>query len=125
MEDSHEIISLVFPCLWIYLKTENNGLSEVRKRRKPKWRIHTSSQLKNKTHKNMSIFLDLNSAIFILLLIICSATHIREFRPTWFTRDSPEMYNSFLYKCSVIGNRLSPWVAALCVAQAFYILFMS
>ena len=70
----------------------------------------------------MSIFFDLQTAIFVLLLCICTATHVRVFRPTWFTRESPEMYKSFLYKCWVVGDRLSPWVAGMCVVQACYIL---
>ena len=70
----------------------------------------------------MSVLFSLPSAIFVLLLIICTATHVRAYRPTLYTRSSPEMWKSFLYKCSVVGDRLSPWVAATCALHAFYLL---
>ncbi len=71
----------------------------------------------------MSAFFHFESTIFVLLLLICTATYLRQYRPTLFHRDHTELHKKFLYKCSVLGDRLSPYVAAGCVVVAFRILF--
>lgn len=70
----------------------------------------------------MTVLFDLESTIFVLLLLICTATHIRYFRPTAYNRGSQELYFKFLYKCSVIGDRCSAFVAAACVVMALRVL---
>ena len=72
----------------------------------------------------MSVLFSLQSTIYVLLLLICTATHIRYFRPSLYHRQSRELWKKFLYKCSVIGDRLSPVVAVGCVLVAFRILFI-
>jgi hypothetical protein len=54
---------------------------------------------------------------------VCTATFLRQYRPTLFHRDSSELHWAFLYRCSVIGDRLSPLVAAACVVVALRVLF--
>ncbi|EPY31087.1 protein kish-A [Strigomonas culicis] len=72
----------------------------------------------------MSVLFDFETVVYILVLLICSATYIRQYRPTLFHRDSQELYKKCLYKCSVVGDRLSLWVAAVCVILAFRVLFV-
>ena len=72
----------------------------------------------------MSVLFSLQSTIFVLLLLICTATHVRYFRPSLYHRDSRELWKRFLYKCSVLGDRLSVVVAAGCVVMAMRILFI-
>ena len=60
---------------------------------------------------------------YTMLLTICSATYVRILRPGFFRRDDDKTYRRFLYKCSVIGDRLSPWVSLGCLTMAFRILF--
>lgn len=70
----------------------------------------------------MTVLFDLESTIFVLLLLICTATHVRYFRPTLYNRASQELYLKFLYKCSVIGDRCSVLVAVGCVVMAIRVL---
>ena len=70
----------------------------------------------------MSVLFDLQSTIFVLLLLICTATFIRYYRPSAFTRASEELHLKFMYKCSVIGDRCSPAVAVGCVVMALKVL---
>ena len=70
----------------------------------------------------MSVLFDLESTIFVILLVICTATHVRYFRPSMYCRSSQELYLKFLYKCSVIGDRCSPFVAGACVIMALRVL---
>lgn len=71
----------------------------------------------------MSVLFDIETILYILLLAICTATYLRQFRPTLFHRDSSELYKKFLYKCSVVGDRLSLWVSIACLCLAFKFLF--
>jgi hypothetical protein len=73
----------------------------------------------------MSVLFDLSSSTFVLLLLICTATHVRYFRPSLYTRESPELHKKLLYKCSVLGDRCSAAVAAGCVVMAMHVLFIS
>ena len=71
----------------------------------------------------MSALFSFESTVFMLLLVVCTATFLRQYRPTLFHRDSSELHWAFLYRCSVIGDRLSPLVAAACVVVALRVLF--
>ncbi|CAD2214664.1 hypothetical protein AGDE_03399 [Angomonas deanei] len=73
----------------------------------------------------MSVLFNVESLIYVLVLLICTATYVRQYRPTLFHRDSVEFYKKFLYKCSVVGDRLSLWVSVLCIILAFRILFVN
>ena len=70
----------------------------------------------------MSVLFDLHSTIFVVLLLVCTATYVRYYRPSAYTRASQELHLKFMYKCSVIGDRLSPAVAAGCVLMALKVL---
>jgi hypothetical protein len=70
----------------------------------------------------MTVLFDLESTILVLILVICTATHVRYHRPTAFSRASQELHLKFLYKCSVIGDRCSAAVAIGCVVMALKVL---
>ena len=72
----------------------------------------------------MSALFNFETVLYVLLLIVCSATYLRQFRPTLYHRDSAELYKKFLYKCSVVGDRLSPWVSICCLVLAFRVVFV-
>ncbi|CUG92880.1 GPI-anchored surface protein, putative [Bodo saltans] len=72
----------------------------------------------------MSAILSFESTVFVLLLLVCTATYLRQYRPTLFHRDHTELHKKFLYKCSVVGDRLSPWVALGCFVMAIRVLFV-
>lgn len=67
----------------------------------------------------MSAIFSFESIIFVLLLTICTATFARQYRPSLFHRESEEVHKKFLYKCSVVGDRLSPYVAIALLIVAF------
>lgn len=73
----------------------------------------------------MSALFNFQTIVYVLLLTICTATYLRQFRPTLFHRDNTELYQQFLYKCSVVGDRLSLWVALGCIILAVRILFVN
>lgn len=72
----------------------------------------------------MSALFSFESTLVVVLLAICTATFLREKYPSLYHRDSQELHYKFLYKCSVIGDRLSPWVAIACVIMAVRIIFI-
>lgn len=72
----------------------------------------------------MSALFSFESTIFVLLLSICTATYVRQYQPTLFHRDSSDFHKAFLYKCSVVGDRLSPYVSAMLLIMAFRVLFL-
>jgi hypothetical protein len=71
----------------------------------------------------MSAIFSFESTLFVLLLLICTATYVRQYRPSLFHRESTELWRQTLYKFSVIGDRLSPWVAAGCIIMGLRVLF--
>lgn len=74
--------------------------------------------------RHMTFLFSFQAVLYVLLLCICSATYLRELRPTLFHRDSTGMGRQFLYKCSVVGDRLSPLVSIGCFVAAGRILFV-
>ena len=71
----------------------------------------------------MSAILNFESFVYTVILVICTATYIKQLRPSMFQRDSPAFYKRFLYKCWIIGDRLSPVVSATCVFMGLRYLF--
>ena len=70
----------------------------------------------------MSALLNFQSFLVCLLLFICTATYVRSQRPSTFATKKPGLV-SLLYKASVIGTRLSPYVSLSCFVMAVSILF--
>ena len=70
----------------------------------------------------MSALLNFKSFLVVILLFICTATHLRVQRPSLF-REKKSGIMGLIYKGSVIGTRLSPWVSIGCIAMAVNVLF--
>jgi hypothetical protein len=74
----------------------------------------------------MSALFDFPSLLVVILLFICSTAYLRSMYPTLF--DSPDGRRDGFYglcwKASRIGERVSPYVAAMCIVMAFQILFL-
>lgn len=71
----------------------------------------------------MAAIFSFESTVYVIILIICTATFTRQFRPSLFHRESPEAYKRILYKCSVIGDRCSPAVSLVCFLIGLRTLF--
>jgi len=70
----------------------------------------------------MSAILNFKSVLVVLLLFICSATFLRQQRPSLFREKKPGLFG-LVYKASVIGTRLSPYVSLSCLLMAGAVLF--
>ena len=71
----------------------------------------------------MSALLNFQSFLIVILLFICTSTFVRQQRPSMFAEKKPGLMG-LLYKGSVIGTRLSPYVAMSCFVMAFAVLFL-
>lgn len=65
----------------------------------------------------MSALFNIDALFRLLVLLICTATYIRLHLPSLISKNGKGFYSVF-YKLSVVGNRLSPLVAVICVALA-------
>mmetsp|Transcript_27049 Transcript_27049/g.40950 ORF Transcript_27049/g.40950 Transcript_27049/m.40950 type:complete len:85 (-) Transcript_27049:728-982(-) len=82
----------------------------------------------------MTAIFDFSSLITVLLLLVCTCTYIRELRPTIFDggkvlepgqRILPrEGLSAFFWRCSRIGERLSPYIGACCAIMVVHVLFL-
>ena len=71
----------------------------------------------------MSALLNFQSFLVCMLLFVCTATFFRQQRPSMFKEKRPGLF-SLVYKASVIGTRLSPYVALSCWLMAAAIIFL-
>ena len=71
----------------------------------------------------MSAILNFNSFLVIVLLFICTSTFLRHQRPSMFREKKNGLMHKMVYKGSVIGTRLSPYVALSCFLMAVVVLF--
>ena len=72
----------------------------------------------------MSALLNFHSFLIIVLLFICTSTFVRQMRPQMVTNDPQAgFFRKMLYKGSVVGTRLSPWVSLSCMVMAVTVLF--
>ena len=75
----------------------------------------------------MSAFFDVPSLIVVLLLFTCSTTYLRSLYPNIFNSKAPHDRGGllgFCWKASRVGERLSPYVGALCLVMAIHVLFV-
>lgn len=70
----------------------------------------------------MSALLNFKSFLIVVLLFICTSTYVRNQRPSMF-REKKAGLLGMVYKGSVIGTRLSPYVSLACFAMAVAVLF--
>ena len=66
--------------------------------------------------------LQFKSVIVVVLLFICTSTFVRQQRPSMFREKKPGLLG-LVYKGSVIGTRLSPYVSLCCFIMAGAVLF--
>lgn len=72
----------------------------------------------------MVSILNFKSVLINVLLFICAATYLRQQRPSMFNnREKRSGLMGLIYKGSVIGTRLSPYVALGCFMMAGTVLF--
>jgi hypothetical protein len=72
----------------------------------------------------MSALFNFQSLLTVILLCICTCAYIRSFWPGILDRNKIGLLGSF-WKLARIGERLSPWVAASCLAMALHALFIA
>jgi hypothetical protein len=63
----------------------------------------------------MSALFHIDALLRCIILLICTVTYVRQSFPSVIARQNKGLY-SVLYKLSVIGDRLSPYIAIFCVA---------
>lgn len=68
------------------------------------------------THIQSALF-NFHSLLLVLLLLICTSTYVHATMPGPMDRNKSGPLGVF-WKCARIGERLSPWVGAACVAMA-------
>ena len=71
---------------------------------------------------SMSAIFNFKSVLVVVLLFICTSTFIRQNRPSMFREKKPGLLG-LIYKGSVIGTRLSPYVCLSCFIMAAVTLF--
>lgn len=69
----------------------------------------------------MSALLNFQSFLVCILLFICSSTYLRAQLPSMIRREKEGM-TALIYKASVIGTRLSPYVSISCLAMGVFVL---
>lgn len=62
----------------------------------------------------MSALFNIDALARVLVLSICTVTYVKQHFPSLVSRDSKGLYSVF-HKFSVVGTRLSPFVAASCL----------
>jgi hypothetical protein len=69
----------------------------------------------------MSALLNFQSFLVCILLFICSSTYLRAQLPSYIKREKEGLL-ALIYKGSVIGTRLSPYVSISCLAMGITVL---
>ena len=83
----------------------------------------------------MTAIFDFASLLTLLLLLICSCAYVRDATLKQHPAKAPGQATSWLdeykddlrrlpFRLARIGERLSPWVAASCIAMAVHVLFI-
>ncbi|CAM9961564.1 unnamed protein product [Phaeothamnion confervicola] len=75
----------------------------------------------------MSAIFDFSSLVTVILLFICTCAYLRGYRQTIFDSNEGgrhEGVRGLCWKAARIGERLSPYVGAFCVAMAIQTLFL-
>ncbi|KOO20800.1 conserved small protein, partial [Chrysochromulina tobinii] len=72
-------------------------------------------------HPQSALF-NFKSFLIVILLFICASTYLRQQRPSMFVEKKPGLFG-LVYKASVIGTRLSPYVSLSCILMGVWNLF--
>lgn len=74
--------------------------------------------------KPQSALFNFQSLLVVILLVICTCAYVHAYSPRLL--DSHKKgFRGLLWKSARVGERLSPWVAACCVAMAVHTLFFA
>ncbi|CAG7837392.1 unnamed protein product [Allacma fusca] len=72
----------------------------------------------------MSALFNFQSLLTVIALLICTCTYVHALLPSLLDKNKTGLLGTF-WKCARIGERLSPYVGASCVALAVSLLFLS
>jgi len=72
----------------------------------------------------MSAIFNFQALLTVILLLVCTCAYVRGLWPSLVDRNKTGLLGTF-WKCARVGERLSPWVAAACLAMAVHTLFIS
>lgn len=65
----------------------------------------------------MSALFNFDSFFRLLILLVCTSTYVKRKFPSLIARR--EGLQSAMYKCCVVGDRLSPYIASFCFLYSF------
>jgi hypothetical protein len=71
----------------------------------------------------MSALFNFQSLLTVVLLLICTCAYVRSMWPAIIDKNQTGISGT-LWKMARIGERMSPYVAACCVAMAANVLFL-
>ncbi|EGC32656.1 hypothetical protein DICPUDRAFT_56985 [Dictyostelium purpureum] len=72
----------------------------------------------------MSAIFNFQSLLVVILLFICTCTYIKSTYPSILEVRDKHSFSGLPRKAAIIGERLSPWVSASCLAMGLYLLFI-
>ena len=67
-------------------------------------------------------FFSFDSMIIVVLFFICSSSYVRALKPNW-VDPYKKGFRGIVRSAAVIGDRLSPFVAVLCLGMGLFNLF--
>ena len=67
----------------------------------------------------MTALFDFQSLLVVIVLAICTSTHIYKIFPNFFERRRDGVFG-IAYKLGRVGQRLSPWIALCCLLMAAF-----
>lgn len=72
----------------------------------------------------MSALFDVPSLVVVVLLFVCTCAYLRGVWPNLFVRESPNSFLRACWKASRVGERLSPYVSAMCIVMALHLVLL-
>ncbi|PMD27272.1 DUF1242-domain-containing protein [Hyaloscypha hepaticicola] len=66
----------------------------------------------------MSALFNFQSALMVLLLLICTSAYCHQLFPAFMDRKKENAMWGIFWKCARIGERLSPYISVCCIIFA-------
>ncbi|TVY26665.1 Protein kish-A [Lachnellula hyalina] len=66
----------------------------------------------------MSALFNFQSALLVLLLLICTSAYFHQLFPGFMDRNKDGAVTGLFWKCARVGERLSPYISVCCVIMA-------
>ncbi|KAJ5051581.1 uncharacterized protein L3040_001357 [Drepanopeziza brunnea f. sp. 'multigermtubi'] len=66
----------------------------------------------------MTALFNFQSALLVLLLLICTSAYVHQLFPAFMDRKKDSPVLGGFWKCARIGERLSPYISVCCVVFA-------